>query len=165
MRGLVFCLVPSGIFADPSDEGWGIIISDSTPDGCNGNSDSYLDLGHVVTPPFRGNLVFDIYGWQFRNKENTGVNDGSVNAPQYKRSFNFIFSRADFDTYYYSYMCGGGRLPEYCAMATQTSTDREIPRSRAKFTVTKLELGNLVPNKLAWIEYMEFKFEVYLPAE
>ncbi|MCL4529210.1 MAG: hypothetical protein M1282_07330, partial [Chloroflexi bacterium] len=99
------------------------------------------------------------------NKENTGVNDGSLNVPQYEREFNFLFNRTDFDTYWYSYRCAEWRIPEDCAMATQTSTNIEIPRSRAKFTVTKLELGNLVPNKLAWIEYMEFKFEVYLPAE
>jgi hypothetical protein len=51
-----------------------------------------------------------------------------------------------------------------CARATQTSTNI-IERSGGIFSITKLELGNLVPNSHAWIEFMEFEFSFYLADE
>ncbi|MCP4359625.1 MAG: hypothetical protein GY796_16585 [Chloroflexi bacterium] len=164
-QDLVFCLVPGGIIRDIPDEGWNIIISDTRPDSCDHSSKDYANFGSRVTPPFRGNLYFDVYGWHFRNAENTGENDGSVNAPQEERHLNFVFNRQDYETLWYAARCNRWAIDTDCAQATQTSTNTEIPRSSAKFTVTKLELGNLVPDSHAWIEYMEFKVDVYLPAE
>lgn len=163
---LIFCLVPSGIFAEVPDEGWSIVISDSREGGCDFTSKDYVNFGPIVTPPMRGNLWFDVYGWHFRNKENTGENDGSVNAPQKERSFNFVFNRKDYETVWYSERCNQWKIDTDCAIATQSSIkSSEIPRSRAKFVITKLELGNLGPNSLAWIEDMEFIVEIYLPEE
>ncbi len=42
-----------------------------------------------VTPPFHGPNPRDLVGWHFRNVDNTGPNDGSVNAPQRDRLFLF----------------------------------------------------------------------------
>jgi hypothetical protein len=165
-EGLIFCLVPSGIFAEVPDEGWSIVTSDSLADSCDFKSENFVDFGPIVTPPFRSNLLFDVYGWHFRNKDNTGENDGSVNAPQKERFFNFVFNRKDYEIMWHSERCNEWKIDTDCAIATQSSVkSSEIPRSRAKFTITELELGNLVPNSLAWIEYMEFIVEVYLPAE
>jgi hypothetical protein len=165
-EGLVFCLVPSGIFAEVPDEGWSIVISDSLPSSCDFRSKDYVNFGPIVTPPRHGNLWFDVYGWHFRNKENTGENDGSVNTPQKERYFNFVFNREDYEIVWHGERCSQWRIDTDCAMATQSSMkSSEVPRSRAKFTITELELGNLVPNSLAWIDYMEFMVEVYLPAE
>lgn len=166
IENLIFCLVPSGIFAEVPDEGWSIIISDSRSGSCDFNSEDYVNFGPIVTPPFRGNRYFDVYGWHFRNKENTGENDGSVNAPQKERYFNFVFNRKDYETVWYAERCNQWNIDTDCAIATQSNIkSSEIPRSRAKFTITELELGNLVPSSLAWIEYMEFMVEVYLPAQ
>lgn len=52
-------------------------------------------LGHdrsdltAVTPPWHGPNPREIYGWHFRNAANTAANDGSVNAPQHLRPFQF----------------------------------------------------------------------------
>ncbi len=166
IENLVFCLVPSGIFAEVPDEGWSIVITDSRSGSCDFNSEDYVNFGPIVTPPMRGNLWFDVYGWHFRNKDNTGENDGSVNAPQKERFFNFVFNRKGYETVWHSERCNEWKIDTDCAIATQSSIkSSEIPRSRAKFTITKLELGNLVPSSLAWIEDMEFMVEVYLPAE
>lgn len=165
-EGLIFCLIPSGIFAEVPDEGWSIVISDALPGSCDFTSKDYVNFGPIVTPPRHGNLWFDVYGWHFRNKGNTRENDGTVNAPQKERYFNFVFNREDYEIVWYAERCSQWRIDTDCAIATQSSIkSSEVPRSRAKFTITELELGNLVPNSLAWIEYMEFMVEVYLPAE
>lgn len=165
-ENLIFCLIPSGIFAEVPDEGWSIVISDTITGSCDFKSENFANFGSIVTPPFRSNLFFYVYGWHFRNKENTGENDGSINAPQKERFFNFVFNRSDRESLLHAYRCREWAIDTECAIATQSSSKGgEIPRSRAKFTITKLELGNLVPNSLAWIEYMEFTVDVYLPAE
>lgn len=159
---LVFCLVPSGKSGN-QDEGWYIVISDALPGSCDKNSNNYVNFGPVVTNPMRGNPLFDVYGWHFRNEDNTGENNGSLNVPQEERIINFVFNRKDYDAVLYSLRCNQWGIDEDCAIATKTSTNADIPRSSGKFTITKLELGNLVPDSYAWIEKMEFKFEVYLP--
>lgn len=165
-ESLIFCLVPSGIFAEVPDEGWSIVISDLREGSCDFTSNDYVNFGPIVTPPMRGNLLFDVYGWHFRNKENTGESDGSVNAPQKERYFNFVFNRSDYETVWHSERCSQWGSDTDCAIATQSSVkSSDVPRSRARFIITELELGNLIPNSLAWIEYMEFVVEVYLPAE
>jgi hypothetical protein len=166
---LFFCLIPSGIFSSPSDEawseGWSIIITDPQGSACDGSD--WANFGPIVTPPMRGNLTFDVHGWQFRNKENTGPNDGSLNVPQENRSFYFLFNRRDFEAVWHAERCAQWAIPEDCALATQNPAGRDvfIPRSWAYFTATKLELGNLVAGSKAWIEYMEFTVDIYLPVE
>ncbi|MEO8603079.1 MAG: hypothetical protein ABI629_10940 [bacterium] len=43
----------------------------------------------AVTPPFHAPNPRELYGWHFRNADNTAANDGSVNAPQLLRLFQF----------------------------------------------------------------------------
>jgi hypothetical protein len=165
LKDLVFCLVPSeGAVGLPND-GWEIVISDSFPGGCDFKSDSFVNFGPIVTPPFHGNMDFDVYGWHFRNQGNTGANAGSINAPQNDRFFNFVFNRKDYITEWYALRCASWGIDTDCALATQTSSNQEPPRSRAEFTITKLELGNLIPGSYAWIEYMEFEVKIYLAAK
>jgi hypothetical protein len=46
-----------------------------------------MDLTQL-TPPYRfAPNAREIYGWHFRNTDNTGPNDGTVNAPQRRRLF------------------------------------------------------------------------------
>ncbi len=161
---LVFCLIPSGA-VDTPNVGWNIVISDTLNGSCDPNSENYVNFAPIVTPPFYGNLFFDVYGWHFRNKENTGENNGELNVPQKERFFNFVFNRSDYKIVWHRARCNHWQLDEDCAYATQTSTQTDVFWTRAKFTITELELGNLVPNSYAWIESMKFMFDVYLPAE
>lgn len=64
--------------------GWVLRLYDKDP--MNGG----IDLSQV-TPPFAGGApnARDIFGWHFRNVDNTGPNRGSVNAPQELRLFQF----------------------------------------------------------------------------
>jgi len=43
----------------------------------------------AFTPPFQGINARHLYAWHFRNEDNTGPNEGSVNAPQRHREFIF----------------------------------------------------------------------------
>jgi hypothetical protein len=162
---LIFCLVPSNGMTDIPNDGWNIVITDSLDGSCDVNSKNYVNFGPIVTPPFHGNPLFGVYGWHFRNKENTGENNGELNVAQKERAINFVFNRQDYETVWYSTRCAFWGMDADCALATQTSTNPSPSWSRSEFTVTKLELGNLVSNSHAWIENMEFKFDVYLPAE
>lgn len=67
---------------DRSRYGWSIKVMDSTQ----------VDLT-AITPPLRFGVNHrDIEGWHFRNADNTGSNDGTVNAPQHDRIFLFAMS-------------------------------------------------------------------------
>ena len=61
----------------PATKGWVIRVFDAEG----------LDLTQMT--PFRGINARDIVGWHFRNRANTGPNEGEINAPQKLRLFFF----------------------------------------------------------------------------
>ncbi|MEO0424223.1 MAG: hypothetical protein AAF184_17930 [Pseudomonadota bacterium] len=72
-NGWVFAL-------ERAEEGWQVRLYDGVPGGA-------VDLTQL-TPPLRGTPnPRDLFGWHFRNADNTGPNEGSVNAPQETRAF------------------------------------------------------------------------------
>jgi hypothetical protein len=84
VRGKTFTQqTPSGwIFKlIPIEEGWFLEI---TMKGREGD-----DLSRLTPPWHFVPNAREIEGWHFRNKDNTGPNDGSVNAPQELREFIF----------------------------------------------------------------------------
>ncbi len=150
---LILCLVPR-------IGGWYLTISDMLPGSCEDNSKNFANFTMMLNPPFHGNTTDLIFGSDFRNQDNTEDIDGG-----FQRSLTFVFTREDYETTYSSTACAIWGIDTDCARATQTSTNTDIARSRGTFTITKLELGNLVPNSSPWIEYMEFRFDVYLADE
>jgi hypothetical protein len=152
-EGLVFYLRPS-----KENDGWDIGISDTPYDP--------YGLSDIVTPPFRGINPTSIKGFHFRNDTNTAENDGSVNAPQEIRGFNFLLSRSDLDNvssaHYCTFRneCENGLTPDEADKIIAAS-----PKSRGILTITNFELGNLVPNDSAWFEFMDFEVRIYLPEE
>ena len=139
----------------PTAEGWGWTIWMGDP---RQPRDDYV---LVATPPYRGVNSTQIFGWHFRNADNTGSNEvgfKTVNAPQEVRPFRFV------DT------------PEHYAAARQAleialwGGDRGKAETDAArdflladegwgqgvLEIAELELGNLVPHQRAWIERMAF---------
>jgi hypothetical protein len=155
---LFFCLRPATRWHE--NDGWDIVISDTPNDNCG------QGFNDIVTPPFHGENPIFISGYQFRNIDNTAENDGSVNAPQTVRAFNFLLSKQDWETVGAAHrfltwnQCENGMT-----MKEAVDTIASTPNSGAAFTITNLELGNLVPNDHAWIESMEFEVRVYLPVK
>lgn len=149
-ENLVFCLVPR-------NEGWLIVISDLLPGSCQTGSDNFSNFTSMLNPPFHGNTNSLILGHDFRNQNNTENKEGNL-----KRYFTFVFNREDHLITYHHFACAMWRVETECTQAAQTNINTDVTRSRSIFSITNLELGNLIPNSFAWIEYMEFKFEVYL---
>jgi hypothetical protein len=154
---LVFCLIPNNFFSG-EESGWQIKISNTMDGNCGNN------FAAIVNPPYHGNLLFDVHGWQFRNKDNTGENDGSVNAPQKERNFSFLLNEND------DHMASAQFRCTYWGIDCSTDTPSgkavgilDFPRSVGEFNITDMKLGNLIPNKTAWIEWMSFEVKIYLP--
>lgn len=62
----------------PAARGWVVRLPDSRG----------IDLAEM-TPPLHGPNPRQLFGWHFRNADNTGPNEGAVNAPQRLRLFGF----------------------------------------------------------------------------
>ena len=156
-NGLVFNLIPTE-YANMGWMGWDIHIGPAL--------ESAQNYAGIATLPFRGTNTLHILGWHFRNADNTGPNDGSVNAPQEKRGFNFVLREADYEIASEAVECI--MWPPLCEdMDMQTAIDlhQSVPTMGGILWVTELELGNLISGEQAWIEYMEFEVELNLPAD
>lgn len=159
-ENLFFCLLPAGILPDIPDngtEGWFILISDN----CDTPITNRVDFAAPVNPPFHGNTLLQLLGWRFRNEDNTEDVNGGFKI---QRRITFVLNREDAETTYDALACSMWRIDTDCARATQTSTNI-VERSGGIFSIINMELGNLVPNRHAWIEYMEFEFTFYLADE
>jgi hypothetical protein len=121
LAGEVFQAVFGDRFAlvlDPVESGWLVRVREA------GRADDLAGL----TPPWH--FVPNprsVEGWHFRNADNTGPNDGSVNAPGEEREF--IFSPEV------------GRTLQYLGSATPQSTvDRVAGFGRGRLVLTEYEL-------------------------
>ena len=150
---VLFCLIPAvPDILDNGSGGWFIRITDN----CDIPITNHLDFAAPVNPPFRGNTSSEILGWRFRNEDNTeNINRG------YKRRMTFVFNSEDAETAYASVACSLWGFDTDCARAKETNANI-VERTEGIFSITKLELGNLVPNSHAWIDFMEFEFAFYL---
>jgi hypothetical protein len=158
VKGLIFCLRPNTLFH--KNDGWKIVINDTMDD--NGEA----GFNGIVTPPFHGTNAIDIEGSDFRNDKNTAENDGSGNAPQKIRKFNFVLNRSDFEKVWSAHRCV---MWHECENGlTQNEAGKIIataPKSLGVLIITNFELGNLISNDHAWFESMDFEVKIYLPAE
>jgi len=122
----------------PLERGWEIVIREA---GREENLARLTPPWHFVPNPR------DIEGWHFRNVDNTGPNDGSVNAPQ--RIREFIFSPEV------------GRTIEYEGSATSDMVVARVARyGRGRLVIVDHELTPPVEGERAAFLWM--KFEVYL---
>ncbi|MCB0719203.1 MAG: hypothetical protein KDD65_12205 [Bacteroidetes bacterium] len=116
---------------DRNSFGWSIRMYDSTG----------VDLT-AITPPFHFGVNHrDIEGWHFRNQNNTGPNDGSVNAPQTMRLF--VFSPALEGT-------GGFRPPDDDVIAFDGT------EGRGSLTIHDMGLADLEQGQRARLNYLRF---------
>ena len=126
-NGWVFALLRSEL-------GWSIRLYDHDPIG------DAVDLT-AMTPPFRNAPnPRDIEGWHFRNADNTGPNNGDVNAPQRLRGFVISPNLAG---------AGGLRLPND---PIETSPNDGL----GWLNIIEMGLDSLEPGAKARINYMKF---------
>ncbi|MEK7181385.1 MAG: hypothetical protein AAB738_03600 [Patescibacteria group bacterium] len=151
---LVFRLAPQNYYEEniapvdgkPVSMGWRLlIVNKSKPN---------QDFAALATPPYYGINPLDIVGWHFRNPDNTGPNNGSVNAPQEVREFNFFTSEVLYEQAYALY--DENNTEELLKLINNSA-------SKGRFTITDLKLDNLKPGEQSWIEYIKFDVELHLP--
>jgi hypothetical protein len=111
---------------EPMDFGWEIVVRNERGDE---NLARLTPPLHFVPHPRY------IQGWHFRNADNSGPNDGSVNAPQEEREFVF-----------------GRRAPS------------ARPGGTGRLFVKALQLSPLQPGQKAHIERLEFSVTLSWPA-
>lgn len=156
-QSLLFCLLPDSL---TEATGWWISIMANTEDGCEYQEPSYVG---VVTPPFHGTNSSLIEGWHFRNEDNSGPNDGSVNAPQEKRWFQFLLSEEDYQIVWQAHLCNFRNMCDNMTSEEAENIIWAMPKAGGTLTITDLVLGNLVVGERAWIESMSFTVELLLP--
>ena len=120
------------LLLEPRTFGWEIIVRDERP---RENIARLTPPFHVVPNPRY------IEGWHFRNADNSGPHDGSVNAPQREREF--FFSPAV------------GRSMHYPPTSQQVEELQHAGVGR--LAITSLALGNLRPGQRAHIERLRFR--------
>ncbi len=127
-NGWVFALVRAEL-------GWSIRLYEGDPIG------DAVDLTSL-TPPLRGAPnPKDIFGWHFRNADNTAPNEGSVNAPQEVRAFIVSPSLAG----------TGGFKPSGNALPAPSPTD-----GIGWLKIVDYGLGNPTPGTRARMNYLKF---------
>lgn len=124
---------------EPREFGWEVIVRDERPDE---NIARLTAPFHFVPNPR------DIEGWHFRNADNSGPNDGSINAPQREREF--LFSPEV------------GRSIDYPPTAEQARMLEESGHGR--LLIKSLQLGNLRPGQRAHIKRLEFSLVLSWPS-
>ena len=127
----------------PGPEGWFLQVT------IKGREDE--DLARLTPPWHFVPNAREIEGWHFRNADNTGPNDGSVNAPQELREF--IFSPAV------------GRGIEYNGSATSgDDVERVRAFGRGWFLIEKYALSPPSRGTRAAFETMSFSACLTWPA-
>lgn len=105
------------------------------------NDENGLDLTQM-TPPLRGvPNPRQIYGWHFRNADNTGPNTGDVNAPQRLRLFGFDPALSG----------TGGYRPNDAG-----GVDPQDQPGRGALTIEDMGLADLEPGAKARLNYLKF---------
>jgi hypothetical protein len=141
-------------------EGWVIEVTDD-----KGNN--YCS---VVTPPYRGTNHLEIFGWHFRNADNTGPNapgEKNVNAPGEHREFRCLATAAD--------AAAASRALDVVLRGEKTAAWRESDEAyqlhgrfvaeaqRGTLSMSRLALGSLGAGRRPWIASMHFRFELRPP--
>lgn len=140
------------------------LVFELTPDDYGWDADIYpanrgvndYGLAGIATPPYHGpyNALY-IDGWDFADASNTAPNDGSVNAPQMERNFQFVTNETDAQTV----------SDAYNAFTESKTNDfsPDVPFGNGTITISNLKLGNLVEGSKAWIESMNFTVNLQFP--
>lgn len=144
---LWFALIPY------TEYGWIIWVGkDTTENYCR-----------VATPPYRGLNSTVIEGWHFRNEDNSGPNEGSVNAPQHVRSFNFVLDEESFliaDNFVakVSWPC------DYSEEELNQAQERfeSLSFGTGKLVITEMEFDNLTRGERTGFKYIKFDVEIYV---
>jgi len=141
----------------PYPEGWSISIGRP--------GDKTEDYVGIATPPYHGvNPVF-IEAWHFRNADNTGPNEGQVEAPAAVRDFSFVLSHAQYQKFLDALNIWSGSNPDATEKQRTTATYflLNAPRRSGRLTIVDMKLGGLEKGTRPWFESMKFNVDLCFP--
>lgn len=122
-----------------SEHGWVIALIYR-----DGKSDR-IDLTGI-TPPYGGAPnPREVYGWHFRNRNNSGPNQGDVNAPQHIR--RFLFSQS---------LIGTGGFKPSNAPSEPHYVEPDPNDGRGWLKIIDYGLSDLEPGQMARMTYLKF---------
>ncbi len=90
-RGETFTQTRGNVVGQPADDGWTlklVPVESGWQLQVSAAGRESEDISRL-TPPWHGPNPRDLFGWHFRNTDNTAQNDGGVNAPGLMREFIF----------------------------------------------------------------------------
>lgn len=141
----------------PSPEGWSIVIGRA--------GDRTEDYVGIATPPYHGTNPVFIEAWHFRNADNSGPNEGQVDAPGDVRNFSFVLSRAQFKKFSDALDIwsgsAAGATEKQRAAATKFLLDSE--RSHGTLTISDMKLGGLGKGNRPFFQSMKFSVDLCFP--
>lgn len=147
------------------DLGWSISVTNKIS---NLAGEKFTDnFASIVTPPYHGVNNLDIFGWHFRNEDNTGPNIvglKNVNSPQKIREFDFVLNDADYKTAYHSLdimLRPNGKTEKEIEIASDIHAN--LIKGHGKLIIHEIKLNNLIAGKVAGIESMKFDVELKFP--
>ena len=141
----------------PYPEGWSISIGRP--------GDKTEDYVGIATPPYHGvNPVF-IEAWHFRNADNTGPNEGQVDAPAGVRDFSFVLSHAQYQKFLDALNIWSGSNPDATEKKRDAATGFLLngPRRSGSLTIMDMKLGGLEKGTRPWFESMKFNVDLCFP--
>lgn len=140
----------------PSREGWSIDIGRP--------GDKAEDYAGIATPPYHGVNALIIEAWHFRNADNTGPNEGQVNAPTNVLDFSFVLTHAAYLRFLHALNVWSGS-DAATEQQRQAATNFLLngPRQAGTLRITDMELGGLEKGTRPWFEWMKFKVDLCFP--
>jgi hypothetical protein len=137
----------------PADEGWDLDVCDSH---------KHCQFVPVANPPYRfGAKVFEIYGWHFRNAENSGSNNGSTNAPGLIRDVSFVTNYEDFKIAERAFLCGQNSTGSPCESPEKALADLgKLKMGTLHLELSELKLSAPQKEQPVTIKSLIYKIEV-----
>jgi hypothetical protein len=141
----------------PSPEGWSIVIGRA--------GDRTEDYVGIATPPYHGTNPVFIEAWHFRNADNSGPNEGQVDAPGSVRNFSFVLSRAQFKKFsdaldIWSGSAAGATEKQ---RAAATKFLQEGQRRHGTLNISDMKLGGLGKGSRPFFQTMNFSVDLCFP--
>jgi hypothetical protein len=136
----------------PSPEGWSISM------GRPGDRNEDF-VG--IAGPYHGMIPSIIEAWHFRNADNSGPNEGDVNAYDETRVFWFVMNEAQYKKFSDGLDLWGGATEKERNEGERML--RNAPRRQGILNIVDMELGGLEKGKRPWFESMKFKVDLCFP--
>lgn len=142
----------------PDDLGWQLMVLPKARDCIRdcASEDGCYDMASI-TLPLHGVNATQMEGWHLRNADNTGPNDGSINAPGDERDFIYALNCRDQARIMQSYLCATSAVGAECEDVDN------IKVGRVHLTLTGYDLTSVQKGAQAAFTAIDYRVDVFAP--